>query len=117
MLEAMREGSKDAACFLYWILSEEGRTERMSDVMDAIDRSVDEGHPRSMLCMADALSKGVLVEPCEEKAIGYAREAYRSSPSFSGTPERTSYSTSSWPYRRSRPRAETSRKSYGMPGS
>ena len=78
MLEAMREGSKDAACFLYWILSEEGRTERMSDVMDAIDQSVGEGHPRSMLCMADALSKGVLVELNEEKAIGYARVAYRS---------------------------------------
>ncbi len=78
MLEAMREGSKDAACFLYWILSEEGRTERMSDVMDAIDQSVDEEHPRSMLCMADALSKGVLVEADEEKAVGYARTAYRS---------------------------------------
>ncbi len=74
-MEAMREGSKDAACFLYNILSDEGSTERMSEVIETIYRSVDEEHPRSMMCMADALSKGVLVEADTDKAIEYARFA------------------------------------------
>jgi len=76
MLESMRGGSKDAACFLYWILSEEGRTDRMAEVMEVLSKSVEEEHPRSMYCMADALSKGVLVEPDSETAIEYARAAY-----------------------------------------
>jgi len=76
MLKSMREGSKVAACFLYGILSEEGRTERMTEVMEALSRSVEEGHPRSMCCMADALGKGVLVEADIGTAIEYARAAY-----------------------------------------
>jgi len=76
MMEAMREGSRDAACFLYGFLSDEGSTERMSEIIGALSRSVEEEHPRSMLCMADALSKGVLVETDLEKSLEYARFAY-----------------------------------------
>ncbi len=76
MLESMREGSKDAACFLYGLLSEEGQTDRMIEIMGVLSASADEEHPGSMMCMADALDKGVLVEPDRETALEYARAAY-----------------------------------------
>ena len=62
MLEAMGNGSSDAACLLYDLLSDKGPSSTMSLVMEGLERFSEEGSTAAMVRLGDALSRGALAE-------------------------------------------------------
>jgi len=78
MLEAMRKGSDDAACYLYDTLTPKVEPDVRAEVVEALSSSAEAGHPESMLLMGIEMSQGSMTEDDMDKAAEYLRTAYRS---------------------------------------
>ncbi len=84
MLEAMGNGSSDAACLLYDLLSDKGPSSTMSLVMEGLERFSEEGSTAAMVRLGDALSRGALAEKDLERARQLVEAAYESKSLDSG---------------------------------